>query len=304
METKIPVFDNCSISGSGQNNFLAMDLEQYIHQHADMVFPHRHSFYHLVLFTGGKGNFTIDFTNFTIEPFLVYLMSPGQVHTWDFDNIPQGFVINFANDYFQSLLLNPDYIGQFGFFNGNAADNVLEVMPHKQDRVVKLLSELVAESSNYLHTNEDLSKLMLLQFFHLLDKQSGNPSNVESFNAGQALLDRFKNLVEQHFKTEKFPSFYADQLSISSNHLNNICKMHLGRQAGEFVRERIVLEAKRLLVNPAISISSLSSELNFSDNSYFTKFFKKQVGMTPENFRKEHAVYPSFSKLKSITQEQ
>lgn len=303
MDAKIPVFDNCSISGSGHNNFLAMDLEQYIHQHEDMVFPHRHSFYHLVLFTGGKGNFTIDFTNFTIEPFLVYLMSPGQVHTWDFDDIPQGFVINFAHDYFQSLLLNPDYISQFCFFSGNAADNVVKVAPHQQNRVIVLLSELVAESSNHLSTNEDLSKLMLLQFFHLLDNPSDDPTHVGSFNAGQALLDRFKNLVEQHFKTEKFPGFYADKLSISSNHLNNICKMYLGRQAGEFVRERIVLEAKRLLVNPAISISHLSNELNFSDNSYFTKFFKKQVGMTPENFRKEHAAYPSFSKIKTITQQ-
>ncbi len=296
METPIPVFDNCSISDSAQENFLVMDLEQYILKHPDIVFPHRHSFYHLVLFTGGHGGFTIDFTDFTIEPHQVYFMSPGQVHTWDFEGVPQGYVINFSYDFFHSLLLNPDYIQQFSFFGGTASENVIIVPEMYRKQIIALLDELLGESTRKCRDDRDLLRIILLHFFHLADiqREGTGPSGVNT--AGQALLEQFKNLVELHFKQEKFPSFYADKLHISSNHLNNICKSHLGKQAGEFIRERIVLEAKRLLINPGSSISSLSYELNFNDNSYFTKFFKKSTGMTPEEFRRKHIHHRSYPK--------
>jgi AraC-like DNA-binding protein len=61
----------------------------------------------------------------------------------------------------------------------------------------------------------------------------------------------------------------------------------LGLSAGEVIRNRTLLEAKRLLTNPRLNISEIAFNLNFSDNSYFTKFFKKIEGITPEEFRKK-----------------
>jgi len=60
-----------------------------------------------------------------------------------------------------------------------------------------------------------------------------------------------------------------------------------GRSAGELIRDRILLEAKRLLINARMSISEIAGELEFSDNSYFTKFFKKYEGVTPDAFKKQ-----------------
>jgi AraC family transcriptional activator of pobA len=60
----------------------------------------------------------------------------------------------------------------------------------------------------------------------------------------------------------------------------------LGIPAGEVIRNRIALEAKRLLINNDLTVQEIAGQLNFADNSYFTKFFKKQVGITPEEFRK------------------
>src|SRR3982751_2927759 len=73
-------------------------------------------------------------------------------------------------------------------------------------------------------------------------------------------------------------------------HLNSLCRDLLGISAGEVIRERIVLEAKRLLVNGGLSITEIAYRLNFQDNSYFTKFFKKYAGATPEDFRRVHHV--------------
>jgi len=76
-------------------------------------------------------------------------------------------------------------------------------------------------------------------------------------------------------------------LYITPNHLNAVCKDMMGVSAGEMIRNRIILEAKRMLTNPQLSINEISLKLNFSDNSYFTKFFKKLENITPEEFRKK-----------------
>ncbi|WP_242692211.1 helix-turn-helix domain-containing protein [Aridibaculum aurantiacum] len=76
-------------------------------------------------------------------------------------------------------------------------------------------------------------------------------------------------------------------LYVTPNHLNALCKDVTGRPAGELIRDRVLLEAKRLLINAKMSISEIALELDFTDNSYFTKFFKKYEGVTPEVFRKQ-----------------
>src|SRR5690606_2588998 len=102
------------------------------------------------------------------------------------------------------------------------------------------------------------------------------------------VLKNFQRLIEMHFLELHLPSEYANLLAITPNHLNALCKEHLGMKAGELIRNRILLEAKRLLVNLELSVSQVGYALNFSDSSYFTRFFKKKTGQTPEEFRKEH----------------
>ena len=84
----------------------------------------------------------------------------------------------------------------------------------------------------------------------------------------------------------KLPKEYARLLYITPNHLNAVTQDVLGVTAGDIIRERIVLEAKRLLTNADMDVNQIADDLNFQDNSYFTRFFKKYVGVTPEQFRK------------------
>ncbi len=75
-------------------------------------------------------------------------------------------------------------------------------------------------------------------------------------------------------------------LFVTPNHLNALSKHVTGKPAGELIRDRVILEARRLLVNTGTTIAEVASELEFEDNSYFSKFFKKYTGQTPEAFRK------------------
>ncbi|MBK6931019.1 MAG: AraC family transcriptional regulator [Saprospirales bacterium] len=85
------------------------------------------------------------------------------------------------------------------------------------------------------------------------------------------------------------PRDYAEMLFITPNHLNALVNSVVGKPAGELIRDRVVLEAKRLLVNSDFNISQIADALHFEDNAYFTRFFKKYTGMSPEIFRQEYA---------------
>jgi AraC-like DNA-binding protein len=100
------------------------------------------------------------------------------------------------------------------------------------------------------------------------------------------LFRNFQKLINQQYRTLRLPKEYAELLYITPNHLNALCREMVGKTAGDLIRDRVLLEAKRLLTNADMSITEIAYDLNFEDNSYFNRFFKKQVGKTPDNFRK------------------
>jgi AraC-like DNA-binding protein len=101
------------------------------------------------------------------------------------------------------------------------------------------------------------------------------------------LLRNYQQLIERYFRTIRLPKEYAELLYITPNHLNALCVELLGKTAGDLVRDRLLLEAKRLLTNADMTVTEIAYDLNFRDNSYFNRFFKKNVGMTPDEFRKQ-----------------
>lgn len=286
MDSTFPVYDISAIPGSRNEELLISKFKPYATAHTHLHYPHRHNFYHLLFFTEGSGTQAIDFTNFPVRPRQIYFMVPGQVHSWNFNEPADGFVVNFSNSFFQSFLLRPDYLESFPFFNGEAADSVFDIPGDLATRIIDLFEEMLTESEGFERLNLDLLRLKLLNIFilvaRLASKNDKNPSS--AYN--HTLLKNFKQLIEKNFLSLKLPKEYAELLYITPNHLNALCNDLLGISAGELIRNRIVLEAKRLLINVDLTITEIAYGLNFNDNSYFTKFFKKNTGLTPEEFRK------------------
>lgn len=146
-----------------------------------------------------------------------------------------------------------------------------------------ILTEL--DSKNDFTT--DMIVALLMQIFILINRVAGGDRSAEMSGPGRVMLRNFRKLVEAHFRQKKLPKEYASMLYVTPNYLNSLCRDLMGISAGEMIRERILLEAKRLLVNADMSIGEIAYQLSFPDNSYFTKFFKKYAGVTPEEFRKQ-----------------
>lgn len=278
-----PVYDIAGLDS--RSDILVGSFAPYIGQHRKLHVPHRHSFYHMVYFTRGAGHHTIDFDRFEVRPFQLYAMVPGQVHRWAFEGEVEGYVLNFSPSFFHQFLLRPDYIEEFTFFQGQAQQSVLAVPEQMRTRIADIFEEMIAlvPSINMFH----LDKLRVLALQLFLDLASlDEPAKPSPLSNNIVLLRNFRKLVEKHYSELRLPKDYAALLYITPNYLNAVCSELLGQSAGEVIRDRVILEAKRLLVNPRLAIAAVADELNFKDNSNFTKFFKKYTGTTPETFRR------------------
>src|ERR1700738_2816399 len=188
---KIPVYDICSLNKNqgGSDDFLIENLSSYLDKHYQHLhFPHRHSFYHLVLFTKGSGSHNIDFTKFDVKPFQIYFMIPGQVHSWHFESETDGYIINFSEIFFKSFLLNPDYLERFTFFSGISEEGVCQLPVEIHGNIIKLFVAMMALPASSRENNFDMIRLLLLQLFILVDNSCTSNSNKSVPQQKQILL--------------------------------------------------------------------------------------------------------------------
>jgi len=286
MQNTFPVYDICKLSDFQQEDLLISRFAAYLQKHKDLYFPHKHTFYHLVLFTKGAGTHAIDFKTFDVTPNQIYFMIPGQVHSWNFEGEVDGYVIHFSSSFFESFLLKNEYLDQFPFFSGVIEDAVIQIDPSIQQKIIGLFEDIITESEITDRMSLDLIRSLLLQVFILLSRTTTGQKEKQALPYNYTLLKTFQKLIDKNFATLKLPRDYAELMYITPNHLNALCNDLLGISAGEVIRNRVLLEAKRLLINLDLTIAEIGYQLNFNDNSYFTKFFKKYTGSTPEEFRK------------------
>lgn len=99
------------------------------------------------------------------------------------------------------------------------------------------------------------------------------------------LVDLFIQLVQKNFKKERFLEYYASKLDVTPKHLSRSVKKQTGYTAVEWIERFVILEAKAMLKSSSMNIQQIADELNFPSHSFFGKYFKKYVGMTPTEFR-------------------
>ena len=158
-----------------------------------------------------------------------------------------------------------------------------------QDLLAKAASEIVNSSSKpYYH---DLVKTLIysaaykvLNIFidYFLMKLSNNP---ESQKHGEEYFKMFLSLLMEHYRSERSVGFYASRLNLTPKYLTTLIKKVSGRSAADWIDEYVVLEAKNLLKYSDMSIQQIAYYLNFSDQSFFGKYFKKQAGVSPSVYK-------------------
>jgi AraC-like DNA-binding protein len=137
--------------------------------------------------------------------------------------------------------------------------------PHRKDIVKHLMIAFYYHSSSWLHKIP----------------QEQQPNKHEEF------VDRFLELAEKHYKTERQSGFYAEKMNLTPKYLSQIIKANTGKSANDWIDEYVMLEAKALLKSSKLTIQQISDELNFTDQSFFGKYFKRIEGISPKEYREK-----------------
>ena len=132
-----------------------------------------------------------------------------------------------------------------------------------------------------------LLRTYLKAFLLKLISQKNQKFTVPDLN--EKRVYQFFLLLENHFKEEKQVSFYAEKLNITSKRLNQILKEKTGKSISALLHERLIMEVKHELFVSERSIKEIALELGFEDRSYFSRFFKRMTGQTPETFHRKSA---------------
>lgn len=115
--------------------------------------------------------------------------------------------------------------------------------------------------------------------------QKYSPPLLGQVTRKEELVIRFANLVTNHFREERTVRFYADALNVTPKYLTETVKEINGRSAGEIIDDFVILESKLLLEKPENTIAQVADLLNFSDQSFFGKYFKRITGISPKEFK-------------------
>lgn len=244
--------------------------------------PHKHDFYMVFFVEKGSGVHNVDFTQYTVNDYQVYFIRAGQVHNWSLDVDTSGFQLMLAADVI-TIFSN---LGSFPFFEQSVPSCLsLDKKQFEEFKIHLHEIELV------LSDNDVLTKEILLLRLHLmlklLQKEYLNqfPEH-DSSTKPEKIIKGFNTLIDDHFNEESSVNFYADKLNITANYLNILSQKYLKMPASDVIKQRTILEAKRLLTSTDLSIKEIGYQLGFNDNTYFSKVFKKYTGKTPGDFKK------------------
>lgn len=248
---------------------------------------HRHNYYEVLFFVKGKGSHMIDFETHALHSTTLHFISPGQVHALNRKQGVEGYVVNFTKEFFVVNGGNVSVLNEFPAFN-KIVFPILTTQAGDFDELLCLVQQMSAE----ILKNSPLKETVLVAYLNLLltkckalliettdYKKNNEPT--------QLLVQRFNTLLEENFIELRKINDYAERLSLSPNHLSTAIKKITGKTAGDLIHQRLVLEAKRLLLHSDNTAKEIAYLLNFNDPPYFTRFFKSNTGFSPENFRKE-----------------
>jgi AraC-like DNA-binding protein len=244
----------------------------------------------MILFcTGGHGSQLVDFEEFEIKPNTIFLMYPGQIHAWQEDHDLQGYLIFFTAAFFNMRYHN-NVLLDFPFFNATARKPFIEISPeqvnHKKVLFDCMLKEYEQREEGYLKILRSYLNIVLIESNRTYESKLH--TKVNSDKNAALIVNNFEQLINVHFKDKHKVKEYAELLHLTPNYLNAVCNKILNRSAGEMIRSRIMLEAKRLLLHERETVAEIGHELGFDDNSYFCRFFKKYEETSPEKFRKKY----------------
>ena len=237
-----------------------------------------------IYITGGTGVLQIDFDEYIALENRVFFIEKYSMWNWIRINKLRGILVQFTDSFYNHI------------YTGNPklkSDQTLigEIPPFIKIRLGdktewKHLFDILSKEYTSAKNNSKEIICLALKVLILMYRRNSQ-LGVRIFESSQKkqLLNEFRKIVNNRFNSLRTTKDYAHELNITPNYLNALCQEFFLKTVSEIIQERVILEAKRMLMHTSLSISEIAYKLGFKDSSYFGRYFKKVVGMTPKSFR-------------------
>jgi len=249
-------------------------------------YPKRNNFYQVYWLDAGTGTYYIDFVGHKIRQDTLYFAPPYQVNYWKIDEDISGYVMLFTEDLFHTKG-SEHFLHKLDLFQVIGGISIISLADNNA-KTVDSIVHLIAEE--YAQAEQGYGKAIigLLQFLLIwaqrfaIEEWQTHPKN-----ARDHLTLEFLNLLEEHFRAEHNPHWYAQELGVTAGYLTKTVREMMGVTAGALLRQRLIFEAKRWLAHSDWTAAQITEYMHFTDASYFGRFFKRETAVTPRTFRQE-----------------
>ena len=245
--------------------------------------PHRHHFYSVIWCRQGKGIHYIDLEEHQLRANQLYFLTPGQIHRLHFVERSTGWVLSFNDDFLAVNNISSAFIDHIKLFQPYRQSQPLEVSENLTATLNQLFDAIAATVDSEMNLKlEAVAAYLRLLLIHS-HEACDLPLPIDSSES--CLLVDFKKEVDQFISDTHKVSDFAQRLGVTSRHLNDVVRDTLGHTAKDYITERLMLEAKRLLIHSSASIKEVAIDLGFKEPVHFSNFFKKEAGQSPNDFR-------------------
>jgi AraC-like DNA-binding protein len=251
---------------------------------------HRHDYYTVLLVEQAQGDHLIDYECFPFGEKEVHFVSPGQVHQVLLQKRPLGAVITFSSEFLVANNIPESFISNINLFQPFGKTPPLQVDESNFERLQRLIMDMEA----CLPLAEDyrtraLGALLQLLLIYAHQSTDFDASQTDVEHTGICMLRDFKKLINQRYQDWHKVKDYAAEIHISPKHLSQTVKNLTGKVAKDHIQDRILLEAKRLLLHTDLSVKEVAYKVGFEEPLHFSGFFKRQTGQSPSAFRESYA---------------
>jgi AraC family transcriptional regulator, transcriptional activator of pobA len=250
---------------------------------------HRHrNLFQILLIERGGGEMTFEAATIAFDATCAILVPATIAHGFRFrPALTDGWVMTFTEDVAEAM---GDRRGEaLARLKGLAAEPVVPLGEIECGRLSNLAEQLHEERflarAGFRIAMRGLLALIAVGVARLAAGRARGSTEAIALEPTGATVDALRKLVEEHFHKERQLAFYADKLAMTVDRLNDHVRRATGVTAGHLIRQRVLTEAKRQLVFTSQPIHEIAYDLAFSDPSHFARFFRKQTGTTPHEFR-------------------
>lgn len=264
----------------------ALELTPFCKAHASSK-SLTENLYEIIWIRKGSGKFRIDMQTQEIQDHHVVLLSPGQHYKFQPFSPVEGYSICFSEDF---LCLTGRETYDL-FHSAKQTDRnifpAVQLDLNLQSEIDMIVQNMIKECANFFKSRSEVLQGLLKILMIYLSRKIDIHTDKALAGSSKELLKKFIMLIDKNFIRKKMVNDYASDLFVSPNYLNEVVKKRTGFTASYHIQKRVVLEAKRLALNPEINMKAIAFHLGYEDVAHFSKFFKSCNGISFTDFRKK-----------------